>query len=154
MNFIVKNLTDDDWFVEGCYEIHEDSSILFSSNGGGFQLLLGEGYHYVLDVDKKTGRCYGFYTLFDAIKNDLQLDNIQMSESKKAKLFFIYDGINAVDGCHYIPFSSQCYWDDINKILCIGDKEIDGEIIEFASDTFAKVRNNQLSAIYIKLNFI
>ena len=38
-----------------------------------------------------------------------------MSESKKAKLFFIYDGINAVDGCHYIPFSSQCYWDDINK---------------------------------------
>lgn len=36
MNFIVKNLTDDDWFVEGCYEIHEDSSILFSSNGGGF----------------------------------------------------------------------------------------------------------------------
>ncbi len=41
-----------------------------------------------------------------------------------------------------------------NKILCIGDKETDGELIEFASDTFAKVRDNQLSAIYIKLNFI
>lgn len=77
-----------------------------------------------------------------------------MSESKKAKLFFIYDEINAVDGCHYIPFSSLCYWDDINKILCVGDKEIDGEIIEFASDTYAKVYNNQLYAIYIKLNFI
>ena len=55
-------------FLDGNYVLSNDSSLMYSIPVyGDFQLLLGDGYHMSLGIDRETGECLTYYTLLDAI---------------------------------------------------------------------------------------
>lgn len=115
-------------------------------------MLLVHGYHLSLDIDNNTGRCYSFYALLNVLR--IIPANLTIPQSSKAKLYFVCDDkLTNISGCHYVPFKESCCWDYTNRILAVGDINEKGDLIEFATNTYAKLNNNKLLAIYIKLQF-
>ena len=121
-------------------------------------MLLVHGYHLSLDIDNNTGRCYSFYALLNVLR--IIPANLTIPQSSRAKLYFVCDDkLTNISGCHYVPFKERCCWDYTNRILAVGDINEKGDLIEFATNTYAKlledfnfqVSLNEMSSII--LNF-
>ena len=136
---------------EGHYVLSNDSSLMYSFPAyGNFQLLLGNGYHMSLGVNKETGKCLTFYTLLDAITFEPR--TIDLGKVCKASLFLKSDSLKMQEGDHYIPFVEKKYYDEENLILSFGDINVEGLLIEFSKDTYALINNARLCAIYIRVS--
>lgn len=136
--------------IMGEFAFYDDSSLVYQVDNGGFNVLLGGNWALSLIVDYKTGRVEGFETLFNAlniIESELTLPICQ-----KGTLFFSSnEELIKGSGCHYLPFENKIYYDAKNKIMCIGNRNADGMIVEFANSIIAVVNNSKLVTMYMNL---
>ena len=138
-------------FLDGNYVLSNDSSLMYSIPVyGDFQLLLGDGYHMSLGIDRETGECLTFYTLLDAIT--FEPSSFDFLNIPKASLFFYSDSLKQLEGDHYTPFVEKKYYDEKNCILAFGDINSKGDLIEFSNDTYALIDNCRLAAVYIRVS--
>ena len=136
--------------LDGNYVLSKDSSLMYSIPAyGSFQLLLGNGYHMSLGIDRETGKCLTFDTLLDAIT--FELFSSDLCDIHKATLIFKCDSLKNQEGDHYIPFVEKKYYDDKNLILAFGDINSEGIFIEFSNNTYAKLDGERLTAVYIRV---
>lgn len=117
---------------------------------GDFQLLLGDGYHMSLGIDRETGECLTFYTLLDAIT--FEPSSFDFLNVPKASLLFYSDSLKQQEGDHYTPFVEKKYYDEKNRILAFGDINSKGDLIEFSNDTYALIDDCRLAAVYIRVS--
>lgn len=144
-------VNDNSIFLDGHYVLSNDSSLMYSVPAyGNFQLLLGNGYHMSLGIDRETGECLTFYTLLDAIT--FELSSLDLLNSSKASLFFNSDSLKKQEGDHYTSFVEKKYYDDKNLILAFGDINSRGLLIEFSNDTYAMIDDYRLTAIYLRVS--
>lgn len=137
-------------FISGNYVLSNDSSLMYSIPVyGDFQLLLGDGYHMSLGIDRRTGKCLTFYTLLDAIT--FERSSFDFLNIPKASLFFYSDSLKQQEGDHYTPFVEKKYYDEKNHILAFGDINSKGDMIEFSNDTYALIDDCRLAAVYIRV---
>ena len=144
---IVKN----NELIDGYYKLFSDSSLMYSIPVyGTFQLLLGEGYHMSLGVNRGTGECLSFYTLLAA----LVFEPFTFAARKiyKASLFFESATLETQEGDHYVPFVEKMYFDEKNSMLAFGDISFNGSLIEFSNNTYAALDGDQLTAVYVKVS--
>lgn len=147
MRFKINENTKD--FINGNYEIDKDTTLMYTPFKAQFQLLLGEGYHLSLDIERETGKCIGLYATLAALKfrkTDLELDTYT-----KATLTLDYDKLQD-SGCHYLPFENTCYCDTKQYILAFGHIDVNANLYEISNDTFVKLQDEKLIAAYIQLS--
>jgi len=138
-------------FLDGNYVLSNDSSLMYSIPAyGDFQLLLGDGYHMSLGIDRETGECLTFYTLLDAIT--FETSSFDFLNIPKASLVFYSDSLKKQEGDHYTPFVEKKYYDEKNRILAFGDINSKGDLIEFSNDTYALIDDCRLAAVYIRVS--
>lgn len=78
-----------------------------------------------------------------------------MPKSKARRVFIksdemLYPG----EGCHYHPFENKVFWDERKDILCIGNPDEGGEVIEFAPYITMVVKKHQLVCLYLALHHV
>ena len=134
------------------YDLHKDSTLFSVYNFGNYELLLGDGYHISIGIDKNSCKCLSVYCLLDAlpfkkIKMDFLTDTY-----KHYDLIYTSNNLNNMSGEHYTPFERKCYYDSEKSILAFGDIYSEGEIISFNSNTFAKLKEQELLTVFIKVS--
>ena len=133
----------------GFFSIMKDYSLLYSTKGGDFTILLGGDWRFELNVDSSTGRCINFQ---GTLVGNVQEKKLKIPSHDKGELFFCYENNLLVGaGCHYCLIDDCAYYDSIQKILCIGDPSLIGTAIEFTNKTIAVICDNTLVAIYLDL---
>lgn len=152
-----------DKIYTGIPYIVEDTSVLFkesieikedfSFREIDFSILLGGNWRFSLDACSKTGKCIVFICFLDTSK--YKAEKLIIPQNRKGELFFVPDDImERGSGTHYFPFENTCYYDETADVICYGNPYIHGETIEFATNTYAVLRAEQLVAIYIKISNI
>ena len=152
MNVIKQTFTvgNSPYFIEGHYVLYKDSTLMYSNPLiGNFELLLGEGYHVSLGIDRETGECLTFYTLLYAIT--FEKTSLYIPDAKRTALFYQSDLLKIQEGGHYAPFLEKMYYDPEKMILAFGNIKSTGTLIEFSENTYAMLNNDQLDAIYIRV---
>lgn len=133
-----------------------DTSILFSCNSKVRQKLdytvsLGGNPRYLIDLSHDTGQCGNMRCFMDGQK--IFLKKLDILKNKKGKLYFESDDVmTEYSGEMYMQFEDTCYYDEENSILCFGNPDAQGEVIEFLSNTFAVIKDDRLFAIFMKIN--
>ena len=134
------------------YNLHKDSTLFSVNNIGNYELLLGNGYHIAIGIDKNSGECLSVYCLLDAlpvkkIKMDFLTDTYTQYD-----LIYTSNHLFQGSGEHYVPFERKCYFDSEKYVLAFGNIYDEGEIISFNSSTFAKLNNQELLAVFIRVS--
>ena len=134
------------------YSLHNDSSLMPEYYFGDYELLLGDGYHISIGIDKSSCECLSVCCLLDAlpfkkIKMDFLNDTYEQYD-----LIYKSDLLFKGSGEHYTPFEDKCYYDSEKSILAFGDIYSGGEIIAFNDNSFAKLKNHELLAVFIKVS--
>lgn len=133
----------------GFFSIMKDGSLLYSTQGEAFTILLGGDWRFELNVDYNTGKCISFQGV---LTGNIQEKALQIPSHYKGDLFFCYDNKLLIgSGCHYLSIDNHAYYDSIRKILCVGNPYSNGIAIEFTDKIIAVVCNNILAAIYLDL---
>ena len=151
--FIIGDMYDSDSAkVSNSFCLTKDRSLLYQSTmNGDYSILLGGNWRFELIVDSSTGLCIKFQSFLDELK--VLHRALVLPESKSRRVFIKSDEVMFPgEGCHYHPYSSDVYWDERNNILCIGNPEVLGEVIEFTPNIFLVVKNNQLYCLYLTLS--
>ena len=134
------------------YSLNNDSTLFSTNSIGNFELLLGNGYHISIGIDKSSCKCLSVYCLLDALPfKKLKLDFLA-DTYKHYDLIYTSDRLFQESGEHYTPFERKCYYDSEKSILAFGDIYNEGEIISLNSSTFAKLKNHELVAVFIKVS--
>ena len=143
----IKENADD--FINGEYEIYKDTTLMYSTFKAQFQLLLGEGYHISLDVEKETGKCIGLCATLAALK--FRNTNLQLNSSKRATLLFDCNALQD-SGHHYLPFENACHCDKEQCVLAFGNIAVSCPLFETSKNTFVGLKDGKLVVVYIKLS--
>ncbi|MFQ7169017.1 MAG: hypothetical protein ACLSUX_06985 [Christensenellales bacterium] len=155
IEFMIGDLYDRDSVKDrNDFYLTEDRSLLYqSTTNGDYSILLGGNWRFELIVDSSTGLCIKFQSFLDELK---VLHKPLVLPESKARRVFIKSGemLFPGEGCHYHPFSNKVYWDERKNILCIGNPESIGEVIEFAPHIIMVVKSHQLHCLYLTLNNI
>lgn len=139
--------------IVGEFELHDDSSLTYAVDNGGFSILLGGKWALCLIADYQTGKVEGFETIVDDLS--IIISDLSIPKRVEGALMFSSDEeLNRGSGCHYIPFENKIYYDEKMKIMCIGDKNAKGQAVEFAKNIIAVVDDVKLVSIYLDLNEI
>ena len=135
------------------YNLHKDSTLFSVYNIGDYEVLLGNGYHISIGIDKSSCKCLSVYCLLEA----LPFKKIEMEfltdTYKQYDLIYTSDYLFQGSEEHYTSFERKCYYDDEKSILAFGDIYNEGEIISINSSTFAKLKKQELLAIFIKVSY-
>lgn len=142
-------ILDCDNEICGEYILYKSTMLMYSEVKSQFQLLLGDWYHLSLDVEKETGRCNSFYGLLGGF--NFEKTSLRIEPEKKVQLFFKSNLLQEQSGCHYTPFDEHCYYDDEHKLLAFGKINAPGNVFEISQNTFVKMQNGMLLAVYVKL---
>lgn len=133
----------------GFFSIMKDCSLLYSTKGGNFTVLLGGDWRFELNVDNTTGRCINFQ---GTVIGNIQEKNLKIPSYYKGDLFFCYESDLLIgSGCHYYFIDDCAYYDSIQKVLCVGNPCSTGTAIEFTDKIIAVISDNALVAIYLDL---
>lgn len=133
----------------GFLSIMKDRSLLYSTKGGNFTILLGGDWRFELNVDSSTGKCINFQ---GTLTGNIQEKNLKIPSYHKGDLFFYYEGELLIEsGCHYLYIDNHAYYDSIQKILCVGNPCLNGTAIKFTDKIIAVICDNILVAIYLDL---
>lgn len=133
----------------GFFTITKDPCLLYSTEVGGFSVLLGGDWRYELNVSSATGQCVGF---LGTLVGNIQEKSLEIPPHCKGDVFFYHDeellpGV----GCHYLPIANHAYYDPEQKILCVGDPDSAGTAIEFTENIVMIISDNVLPAVYLNL---
>lgn len=135
--------------IAGFFSIMADHSLLYSTQGGNFSVLLGGDWRFELNVDGNTGRCINFQ---GTMIGDIQEKDMEIPSHHKGDVFlYRKDKFLIGSGCQYPFIEDHAYYDSIHKILCVGNPYSNGTAIEFADKTVAVICNNTLIAMYLDL---
>ncbi len=133
------------------YKLNKDSTLFAPYNIGDYELLLGNGYHISIGIDKGSCKCLSVCCLLDALSfKKIELEFL-MDTCKQYDLIYKSDFLLQGSGERYTPFERKCYYDTEKSILAFGDIYNEGEIISLNGSTFAKLKNHELLAVYIKV---
>lgn len=152
MKFYYENTNE---IYEGTVYMTEDTSILFESNseietGLDYTVSLGGNSRFLIDLSHNTGRCGKMRCFMDG--QSVFLRKLNIPENNKGKLYFLSDEeMTAYSGEMYFPFKNMCYYDEKNSVICLGNPDLQGDTIEFLSNTFAVIGGDKLSAIFMKV---
>ena len=155
IEFMIGDLYDRDSVKDrNDFYLTEDRSLLYqSTTNGDYSILLGGNWRFELIVDSSTGLCIKFQSFLDELK--VSHRTIDLPESTPKKIFFTSnDVLSPGGGCHYFPFENKVYWDERKSILCIGNPNIEGEVVEFVPQTISVIRNGQIVCLYLILGNI
>ena len=133
------------------YSLHDDTSLMDACNLGNYELLLGSGYHISIGIDKEKGECVSIFCLLDALSFESKTINIFPEGTQQYDLMYVSANSYQGDGEHYIPFERKYYYDDTKSILAFGNIYDEGKIISFNNNSFAKLKDNELLAVFIKV---
>ncbi len=136
------------------FYLTKDKSLLYNTiTSGDYSVLFGGNWRFELIVDSATGLCVKFQSFLDELK--VSHRTIDLPESTPKKIFFTSnDVLSPGGGCHYFPFENKVYWDERKSILCIGNPNIEGEVVEFVPQTISVIRNGQIVCLYLILGNI
>ena len=133
----------------GFFSLKKDGSLLYSTKGGDFTILLGGDWRFELNIDIATRRCINFH---GTLIGNIQERKLEIPSYRKGDLFFDYEGkFLAGSGCHYLCIDNHAYYDSIQKVLCVGNPCLSGVAIEFTDRIIAVLCDNILVAIYLDL---
>ncbi len=147
--FYNKDLSDNDYFVNGHYYVTNDLSLLHTSVDGNFSIFLAGNWRYTLLADIKTKRCLSFSAYLDGLK--FKYCHLQLPPNKKGMLMFSYNHAVPAGECDYLLLKDQCVLDFDNQLLCIGDNLAVGQAVEFAEDSYAVIDNGVFVSLYLIL---
>lgn len=133
------------------YSMHNDSTLMDAGNFGNYELLLGSGYHISIGINKENGECLSIFCLLDALSFEDKTIKIFLEDNRQYDLIYVSANSYQDDEEHYISFERKCYYDDTTSILAFGNIYDDGKIVSFNNNSFAKLKNNELLAIFIKV---
>ena len=134
------------------YDLNKDSTLFSVYNIGNYELLLGDGYHISIGIDKSSCKCLSVYCLLDALPFKKMKLDFSTDTYKQYDLIYTSDRLFQGSGEHSTSFERKCYYDIEKSILAFGDIYNEGEIISFNSSTFAKLKNHELLAVFIKVS--
>ena len=135
--------------INGSFSIMNDKSLLYSTKGGDFSILLNGDWRFELNIDSHTGKCINFQGL---LLGSIVNANLNIPQRNKGCLFFRKnEELLSGTGCHYLMMDENVYYDSIKKVLCIGNPFSNGVAIEFAEKIIAIICNGCLTAIYVDL---
>lgn len=155
IEFMIGDLYDRDSAKDrsGFY-LAKDKSLMYQSTiNGDYSVLLGGNWRFELIVDSSTGLCVKFQSFLDELK--VLHQPLVVPKSKARRVFIksdemLYPG----EGCHYHPFENKVFWDERKDILCIGNPDEGGEVIEFAPYITMVVKKHQLVCLYLALHHV
>lgn len=142
----------------GSHYMTDDTSIIFKYSDEinlmlDYTISLGGNPRFLIDVFHKTGKCGPLRCFMAGIK--VIQKELNIPQSKRGELYFkSNEKMVKYGGTIYRTFQNSCYYDKNNNTLCIGNPEQKGEIIEFAENTYASIYQNELTAIFIKVDCI
>lgn len=134
------------------YNLNKDSTLFALYNIGDYELLLGNGYHISIGIDKSSCKCLSVCCLLDALVFKKTKLNFLMDTYKQYDLIYKSDFLFQGSGEQYTSFERKCYYDTEKSILAFGDIYNEGEIISLNSSTFAKLKNHELLTVFIKVS--
>ncbi len=153
IEFMIGDLYDRDSVKDrsGFY-LTKDKSLMYQSTANGdYSILLGGNWRFELIIDSSTGLCIKFQSFLDGLK--VLHQPLVVPESKARRVFVRSDEmLFPGEGCHYHPFANKAYWDERRKILCIGNPDEVGDVIEFAPHIIMITKKHQLVCLYLDLN--
>ena len=133
----------------GFFSIMKDRSLLYSTQGGNFSILLGGDWRFELNVDRNTDRCINFQ---GTLIGNIQENEFEIPPHHKGNLYFRHnDEIVIGSGCHYLFIENNLYCNSTREVLCVGNPHSEGIAIEFADKIIAVVHDNNLVAIYLNM---
>lgn len=132
--------------------VSQDTSVYFEESDmefqSGYTISLGGNWRYLIEVSYKTGRCEEFSCFLEGA--DVLEKGLRIPKHREGGLYFVDDEeMTRGSGTMYFPFENKCYYDVNSGILCVGNPYLEGEVIEFASNTFAAVFDNKLTAVFM-----
>lgn len=150
MRFLYKESHD---IFHGMPYLAKDTSVLFRKNiydpNPDFSVLLSGNWRFSLDVLHETGRCTRFTGFLDEL--GFQPFQYKCPQIKLGALYF--DNIEQMEpgsGTHYLNFKNACFFDTKSEVLCFGTPSFE-TAIEFATNTIAVIKDEQLMCIYLKV---
>lgn len=103
-----------------------------------------------MDLSSKTGRC-GPLRCFLAGTKVVQR-GLEIPEAKKGALYFqTAEEVVQYSGTMYMEMEDIFYYDQRNNVVCIGNFELKGEVIEFVENTYALICENKLKAVFMRV---
>ena len=148
--FYIKTNNEIKYKIE--YSLKEDSSLMVDYYFGNYELLLGNGYHIAIGINKESGECLSVCCLLDALSFEKKDINFLVEDNEQYALIYTSTDLYNGAGEHYVPFERKCYYDSTKSILAFGNIYDEAKIISFNSNTFAKLKNDELLALYIKVS--
>ena len=116
-----------------------------------YTVSLGGNPRYLIDLSHDTGQCGNIRFFMHGEK--VFLKKLNIPKNKKGKLYFQSDDeMTEYSGEMYMLFEDICYYDEENGILCFGNPDAQGEVIEFISNIFAVIKDDRLFAVFMKIN--
>lgn len=140
---------------EGTAYMTDDTSIIFKYAKGmdgslDYTVSLGDSSRFLIDLSHKTGKCGPLRCFMNRVK--VISKELEIPKSKRGELYFADDDkMVQYGGTTYMPFEDTCYYDECNDILCIGNFNKGGETVEFATNTYAVINQNDLVAVFMKI---
>lgn len=141
---------------EGNHYMTDDTSIIFKYSSEtdlmlDYTISLGGNPKLLMDVFHKTGKC-GPMRCFMAGITIIQKE-LKIPQSRKGELYFKpAEEMIIYSGTMYKTLKDTCYYDKKNNILCIGNPSQEEEAVEFAGNTYAVLKQNDLAAIFMKVD--
>ena len=135
--------------------VEDDTSLIFRYSKGidlvlDYTISLGGNPRYLMDLSSKTGRC-GPLRCFLAGTKVVQR-GLEIPEAKKGALYFqTAEEVVQYSGTMYIEMEDIFYYDQRNNVVCIGNFELKGEVIEFVENTYALICENKLKAVFMRV---
>lgn len=148
--FYIKSSDNNKNDIEYC--LYDDSTLMSPYNFGNYELLLGDGYHISIGIDKEKKQCLSIICLLDAWSFENRKINFSPVDDIQYDLMYISSNMLKESGEHYVPFVEKCYCDFEKSILAFGDIYENGKIISFNNNSFAKLNNDKLLAVFIKVS--
>lgn len=136
--------------VEGHFSFTQDQSLLYPMNGADVSILLGGNWRFELMIKGSNGKCLGF----QAFLGELNIEHtcLELPMGGKGELFFHCEqNLSPFCELNYCPFDKGIYYDIEKRLMCIGDKDAIGDVVEFANNIRAVLIKGNLVALYLKL---
>jgi len=135
--------------IKVCCKLDGDEAYLYSLNGGGDYSLYLEDRFFNFNVDNETKSICSFEG--DVIKKRLKYIKIKFPNIIKEAILSIDTQEDLQSGCGgYISFNAdKLYYDEEQKILQIGDIDVENITYKIFENAFAQIKEDVVTGILV-----
>lgn len=136
-----------------------NNSAVVLNNDNSFKTISGDTWDFQISIEPYTIMLLNFnYNLKKCVGLEGYL-NLSKIKNKSFNLLVLNKGILKVDnfpadkgafGTTYRLNPLKCYYDKEEEMLAIGDIEYDNEVFEFGKGQFVKLKEGQITGLFVK----